>query len=200
MFGDDEYNNISKNEILYYLNEQSNVSINLMSIHGSDKNWNKAKEQDVSAGLYELSKLGENISIDNNTSLDDLIDDIESQQGISIEQLLVENAEPINYRAPELKYTIDDKYIVLNWDYIDYKQNNYDGEITYQLVCGDGEEQLYTNPVVLDEYTFMSWMPQVVDYTLLIDESTSNKYYGIIVVYDDSKMVINDDVAYIAER
>jgi hypothetical protein len=58
-FGDDKYNNISRNQILNYI-EDLTPNIKLLSIHGSMRDWIKAKDADIPAGLYYLALLSDN--------------------------------------------------------------------------------------------------------------------------------------------
>lgn len=196
-FGEDKYNNISKNLITSYLENTLDNNINLMSIHGSMDDWNNAKKNKVSAGLYALNNLSVNIFLDNKVSLDELILMLEKNENKKASLFLLENAEPIVYKAPQMIYTIEDDYISLVWEYIDYKNNNYDGEITYQLISSEQESNLLSERNIIDEYTFSSWAKQPIDYILSKDEVNRNKHYGIIAIYDDGTYVMNENIVFI---
>jgi len=195
-FGEDEYNNISKNLILSYLDSNLGQDINLMSIHGSMDTWKQADRMSISAGLYALSEITNGVEINKDTSLDNLIIEVENKEGNDIITLIGENAEPINYKAPNISYAIDGEYIIFSWDYIDYKNSNYDGYITYELVASNSPSTT-RDLKVLDTYRFASWESQPVDYTLLMDDSQKYNYYGIIAIYDDGTRVINDGLVSI---
>jgi len=194
-FGDDIYNNISKNQVLSYLGDTA-LEINLLSVHGTMEDWDSAQAIDISAGLYKLALLSD-IDVNSDIELNALILATEDATGMSIAMLLNENTEPINYTAPNLNYYIENNHINIHWDYIDYKSINYDGDITYRLISFDTTEGLVNNPEVLDLYTFASWDKQPVDYTLPYDEKHINKYYAIAAVYDDKTIVLIDEYIYV---
>jgi|GEM_PF-4251231 len=195
-FGEDEHNNISKNLILSYLDSNLKQDVNLMSVHSTMDSWKQAGRLNISAGLYALSEIADDVEISKDTSLDNLIIEVEYGEGKDIVTILAENAEPINYKAPNITYTVDGEYIIFNWDYIDYKKNNYDGYITYELVASNSSNSS-SDLKVLDTYRFASWESQPVDYTLLMDDNRQYNYYGIIAVYDDSTRVVNERLIYI---
>ncbi len=190
-FGDDEHNNISKNQILSYLENSLRETIVLLSVHGSIDDWKIANKSDVSAGLYSLSNLSGDIKITQDTTLDELILSIQNSQNKDIEEFLEANKEPIIYKAPVLTYKLSGKYVVLNWDYIDFKKYNYDGNITYQLISAQTTDELLSNPTIVDEFTFASWDIQPTEYTLLRNEENKDTYYSIVANYDDGKRIID---------
>lgn len=194
-FGDDEHNNISKNQVMYHL-EDASYHINLMSVHGTIEDWNNAQAADMSAGLYLISQLS-GMEIRNDIELSALIIMAEDASGMSIATLLYQNAEPIHYTAPKLNYYIKDNYINVHWDYIDYKARNYDGDITYRLIAADTQDALANKPSILDTYTFASWDKQPISYTLPYNDTYTNKYYAIAAVYDDHTVVLLDEYMYI---
>jgi hypothetical protein len=130
-------------------------------------------------------------------TLNGLINRIEETTGSDIATVLAAYAEPVNYTAPQLEYYINDNYINIYWDYIDYKSLNYDGDITYNLLCADSESALVSAPEVLDIYTFTSWDKQPVSYTLAYDKKYRNKYYAIAAIYDDKTIVLLDEYIYV---
>lgn len=193
-FGDDKYNNISKNQIAYYLDD-ADLSVNLLSVHGTMNDWNEAEKLDTSAGLYLLGEFAQ-INIDTDMDLTALIYIIESS-GKNINLLTNLNAEPINYTAPQLEYYINNNYINIYWDYIDYKSLNYDGNITYRLLSADTALELVSDATILDTYSFASWDRQPIDYTLPYDKEHTNKYYAIAAIYDDNTIVLLDEYIYV---
>ncbi|MCK5128260.1 MAG: hypothetical protein KAQ68_00295 [Clostridiales bacterium] len=190
-FGEDEYNNISKNQVRAYLSTSLREDIVLMSIHGSLEEWENADKEDMSAGLYTLHTLYSNMMPDQDITLDGLITLIENEQNKDVQTLLEENKEPIHYKAPQLTYTLDGDNAVFAWEPIDFKKINYDGDITYQLVSAESKQDLLQNPTTVSTHTFASWDEQPTDYTLAIDGNTAGRYYGIIAHYDDGKRVVD---------
>lgn len=193
-FGADEYNNISKNQISNYLGNTA-LNINMLSVHGTMNDWQNADKLNVSAGLYLLGSFAQ-IDIDDTVNLSTLINMIESGEQ-DIYQLAEQNAEPIKYTAPNLKYYIKDNYINIHWDYIDYKSINYDGNITYRLLSSDTASGIVSNSEILDTYTFASWEKQPTDYTLAYNNEHTNKYYAIAAVYDANTVVLLDEYIYV---
>ena len=69
-FGDDEHNNISKNQILSYLSGSISEDISLMSVYGTEDDWKEAENSNISAGLYALSMMADDITISEDMTLD----------------------------------------------------------------------------------------------------------------------------------
>lgn len=196
-FGDVEHNNISKNQILSYLSGSISEDISLMSVYGTEDDWKEAENSNISAGLYALSMMADDITISEDMTLDKLIYEIENQTSTDIVVLLAANAELIVYRAPQLRFSTIGDHVVFSWDYVDYRNNNYDGNIIYQLVSSQSYDVIFSSPRIIDTYVFASWEKQPVDYTLLYDKDSANKYYAIIVVYDDGTRVINNQTVFV---
>jgi len=196
-FGADEYNNISLNQVLSFLNDDLKESINLLSVSSGMDDWKNAKKLAFSPSLYALSNLSDNTSINKYNTLNELIEHIENTEKMNIAEFLELHAEPVIYSAPELVYSIKGEYVIFSWDYVNYKKHNYDGYITYQLVSSDTESGLTSAPAIDDIYTFAVWEAQPVDYTMLYENKARRKYYAVIAVYDDGTRAMSDKYVYL---
>ena len=188
---------ITSNQIATSLDADIEESANLLYLEGSEKSMHKAKKQEVSAGLYVLSRFSKGYEVLPQDDLSDVIAAVESGTGRKVEDLLAEYAGPIVYQAPIVRLKKADGRITLTWDYIDYRENNYDGEMTYKLVSADSAEGIYTHPVVIDEYRFDAWDKQPVSYTLKKSEKNLGKYYAIYAVYDDGSLAVDENPIFI---
>ena len=193
----DKQATVTKNQIYEKLSPDLKDMVNLLYINVTDAEKKIADKMDVSAGLYSLATLGDDVEVTGQKSLNEIIVQVEDSTNRSVKDLLNIREGPTIYTAPKIYVVVKANTAKIQWDYIDYAKNNYDGPITYQLVCADVKSGIVNNPTLRDEYRFNSWDKQPVDYSLFLDEDTRNKYYAIISIYDDGTKVVNDNFAFI---